>query len=286
MTENGYIIVGTEVDQAEYYLHEDGSIDRDKGADGQPLNVEFIGKMMVELSRRGEDAVTKAERDRLEDQVRHAMVVQDFSGQSGGAVLSDAQRERILDRTDVRIEFEKRQHFSSVADRNSRILVVPSDETLEITDALLKARGEATGFRPPLSYEMDRLSFLGMRDWFRAQADEERTHAAKFAEHLLDREARVDLTDIELPSLKIATPLDAFEAALAHEQKISEMIRNLARVADETGDIDSRSLINFFLAEQIEEESTVNDIIDWIKTVGNDGSGLLRIDAKLGGRAE
>ena len=64
------------------------------------------------------------------------------------------------------------------------------------------------------------------------------------------------------------------------------MIRNLARVADETGDIDSRSLINFFLAEQIEEESTVNDIIDWIKTVGNDGSGLLRIDAKLGGRAE
>ena len=60
----------------------------------------------------------------------------------------------------MRIEFEKRQHFSGVADRNSRILVVPSDETLEITDALLKARGEATGFRPPLSYEMDRALML------------------------------------------------------------------------------------------------------------------------------
>lgn len=154
----------------------------------------------------------------------------------------------------------------------------------EAVNSQVVAEHQASLIYSQLSYEMDRLSFLGMRDWFRAQADEERDHAAAFATHLLDREARVDLTDIELPSLKIATPLDAFEAALAHEQKVSEMIRNLARVADETGDIDSRALINSFLAEQIQEESTVNDIIDWIKVVGNDGSGLLRIDAKLADR--
>jgi ferritin len=154
----------------------------------------------------------------------------------------------------------------------------------EAVNQQVVAEHQASLIYTQLSYEMDRLSFLGMRDWFRAQADEEREHAAKFASHLLDRDARVDLTDIDLPSLKIATPLDAFETALNHEQKISEMIRNLARTADETGDIDSRQLINFFLAEQIEEESAVNDIIDWIKTVGNDGSGLLRIDAKLGAR--
>lgn len=155
----------------------------------------------------------------------------------------------------------------------------------EVVNQQVVAEYQASLIYSQLSYEMDRLSFIGMRDWFRAQADEEREHAQKFADHLLDRDARVDLTDIEIPSLKIATPLDAFEAALAHEQKVSEMIRNIARVADETGDIDSRQLINDFLSEQIEEESTVNDIIDWIKVVGNDGSGLLRIDAKLGDRA-
>lgn len=78
--------------------------------------------------------------------------------------------------------------------------------------------------------------------------------------------------------------MDAFEAAFAHEQKVSEQIREIARAADAAGDLDSRSLINWFLDEQIGEEATVSEIIDQIKLVGNDGSGLLRIDAGLASR--
>jgi len=135
-----------------------------------------------------------------------------------------------------------------------------------------------------LAYELDRLSFDGMSSWMQAQATEEREHAQKFAQHLLDRDARVDIETIEMPSLKISTPLDAFEASLEHERKVSALIRELVKTADEVGDIDSRNLLNFFLEEQIEEEATVSGIIDRIKLVGNDGSGLLRIDAELGSR--
>lgn len=135
-----------------------------------------------------------------------------------------------------------------------------------------------------LAYELDRLSFDGMSSWMQAQADEEREHAQKFAQHLLDRDARVDIETVEMPSLKISTPLDAFEASLEHERKVSALIRELVKTADEVGDIDSRNLLNFFLEEQIEEEATVSGIIDRIKLVGNDGSGLLRIDAELGSR--
>ncbi|MEO5305050.1 ferritin [Corynebacterium aurimucosum] len=135
-----------------------------------------------------------------------------------------------------------------------------------------------------LAYEMDNLSFPGMRDWFFKQAEEEREHAQKFAEHLLDRGYRVELGDIQVGSVKAATPLDAFEASLAHEQKVSEQIREIARTADAAGDLDSRALINWFLEEQVEEESTVSEIIDQLKLVGNDGSGLLRIDGSLAQR--
>lgn len=135
-----------------------------------------------------------------------------------------------------------------------------------------------------LAYEMDNLSFPGMRDWFFKQAEEEREHAQKFAEHLLDRGYRVELEDIQVGSVKAATPLDAFEASLAHEQKVSEQIREIARTADAAGDLDSRGLINWFLEEQVEEESTVSEIIDQLKLVGNDGSGLLRIDGSLAQR--
>ena len=136
-----------------------------------------------------------------------------------------------------------------------------------------------------LAYEMDDLSFPGMRDWFYAQAAEEREHAQKIANHLLARGYRVELTDVPVPSVKAATPLDAFEAAYAHEQKVSEQIREIARTADEVKDLESRQIVNWFLDEQIEEEDTVTEIIDQIKLVGNDGSGLLRIDATLGSRA-
>ena len=136
-----------------------------------------------------------------------------------------------------------------------------------------------------LAYEMDDLSFPGMRDWFYAQAAEEREHAQKIANHLLARGYRVELTDVPVPSVKAATPLDAFEAAYAHEQKVSEQIREIDRTADEVKDLDSRQIVNWFLDEQIEEEDTVTEIIDQIKLVGNDGSGLLRIDATLGSRA-
>ncbi|MDQ7261219.1 hypothetical protein NM680_05325 [Paracoccus sp. PS-1] len=163
-TKRKYIIVGAEVDQPEAWLHKDGSISPRKGSDGEPLNVEYIGRLMVELSQRGKAGVPKAELDALEERVKRALVVQDFSVHDGGAALSDAEREAILNSTTVRIEFESRRRGSKKPDRNTRILVVPSDETLGIADAMLRAQGEAEGFRPPLSYELDRaLMLAGMQ---------------------------------------------------------------------------------------------------------------------------
>ncbi|WP_034991252.1 ferritin [Corynebacterium halotolerans] len=132
-----------------------------------------------------------------------------------------------------------------------------------------------------LSYELDRLSFPGMSSWMSNQSDEERFHASKFADHMLARDVRVQLSDVPVTPTTISTPLEAFEIALKHERKISEMIRELARIADSVEDYDSRSLINWFLDEQIEEEDTVSRIVDQIRLVGDDGSGLLRIDAQL-----
>ena len=118
------------------------------------------------------------------------------------------------------------------------------DEKLQtlLNEQVINEHGAALIYTQ-LAYEMDNLSFPGMRDWFFKQAEEEREHAQKFAEHLLDRGYRVELGDIQVGSVKAATPLDAFE-----------------------------------------EESTVSEIIDQLKLVGNDGSGLLRIDGSLAQR--
>ncbi|MHA2788379.1 ferritin [Corynebacterium sp. S7] len=146
------------------------------------------------------------------------------------------------------------------------------------------AEHQASLIYTQFAYDLDRLSFPGMSAWMYAQAEEERVHAKKIADHILARGGDVRLGTIELPDMAVKSPLDAFNYALEHEQQVSEMIRNLARVADEVGDLDSRSLVNWFLSEQIEEEDTVSEIIEQIKLVGEDGSGLLRIDSNLGAR--
>lgn len=159
------------------------------------------------------------------------------------------------------------------------------DEKLQtlLNNQVINEHGAAMVYTQ-LAYEMDNLSFPGMRDWFMAQAAEERVHAQKLADHLLARGYRVELNDIPVGSIKAATPLDAFEASLAHEQKVSEQIREIARVALDVQDLGSRQLIDWFLSEQIEEEAGVSEIIDQIKLVGNDGAGLLRIDSHLANR--
>ncbi|MCS6711828.1 ferritin [Brachybacterium sp. EF45031] len=136
-----------------------------------------------------------------------------------------------------------------------------------------------------LAIEADQQDLSGMAQWLRAQADEEIVHANKFIDHVVDRDGEARIGTIEKPDVPTGlSPLQIFEAALAHEQKVSEAIRNLYRAAEQAGDLDSRPLLNWFLDEQIEEEATVSEIIGRIRLIGDDGSGLLRLDAELGSR--
>ena len=90
----------------------------------------------------------------------------------------------------------------------------------------------------------------------------------------------------DVPAFKHAakTALDCFQAALEHEQRVSEAIRGLYRRAEQADDLDSRPLLNWFLSEQLEEESTVNEIVGRITLTDNDGPGLLRLDDELAQR--
>lgn len=145
---------------------------------------------------------------------------------------------------------------------------------------------EASMIYLQLSYQMDDMGLTGMSSWFAGHAKEEMEHAERFSDHLLDRDVVPQIGTINVPEMKVVQPVDAFKLALEHEKKVSEMIRNLARLADEVGDYDSRPLLNWFLDEQIEEEDTVSEIIDRLVIAGEDGSGILRIDAELGGSEE
>lgn len=135
-----------------------------------------------------------------------------------------------------------------------------------------------------LAIEMEDQDLPGIAAWLRHQADEEIVHANKFIDHLSDRGNHPLIGEIGAPKVKVRSVLDVFEAALAHEQRVSASIRDLYAATEKAGDLDSRPLLMWFLSEQVEEEATVDQIVGRVKLIDNDGPGLLRLDEDLAQR--
>ncbi len=126
----------------------------------------------------------------------------------------------------------------------------------------------------------------GFASWMRAQADEEHAHAMRIYDFIIDRDGRVTLSGIDSPPTEWSSPADAFNAAYEHEVEITEMIDELVALAREENDNATENMLQWFVAEQVEEEATAQDILDKLNHVGGDGTGLLMIDKELGQRGD
>jgi ferritin len=127
----------------------------------------------------------------------------------------------------------------------------------------------------------DEQNLTGMAHWMTMQHEEELVHARKFFQFMLDRDAGVHLGAIPEPRQDYGSPVEAFEAALAHEQKVSAAIHALYRTADAEGDYTSMPLLSWFIDEQLEEEASVGRILDRVKLAGDNAAALLVLDREM-----
>jgi ferritin len=128
-------------------------------------------------------------------------------------------------------------------------------------------------------------NFRGMASWMKHQAQEEMEHALKFFDQIIERGGSVKLSAIDAPPNKWKSPLDAFESAYKHECMISGRINDLADLATKENDHASNVFLQWFVTEQVEEESSVLEIVEKLKLIGDHMPGLFMIDAKLGQRS-
>ena len=128
------------------------------------------------------------------------------------------------------------------------------------------------------------LNLKGFATWFRAQADEEKGHAMRFAKYLTDRGARVFIKGIDQPPQEFGTPLQTFEHALGHERAVTARINRLFELAREEKDPATEIALTWFVTEQVEEEATASEIVETLKRVKESGSALVMLDHRLGKR--
>jgi len=107
----------------------------------------------------------------------------------------------------------------------------------------------------------DDQTFPRLAQFFYAQAEEERGHAMKMVNYMLDTNCSVELGTIAAPSNHFSSHIDPIKLALDQERKVTVHISELFEIARETKDYQSEQFVEWFLEEQVEEESTMQDLL-------------------------
>ncbi len=124
----------------------------------------------------------------------------------------------------------------------------------------------------------------GFSHWMKNQVQEETMHAMKIFDFVCERGGRVTLKEIEQPPKSWKSPLDAFEAAYKHEQLVTSLINKLVDLAITEKDHATNSFLQWFVNEQVEEETSVDTIVQNLKMAENAPGALFMIDRELGRR--
>src|SRR5688572_7304633 len=156
-----------------------------------------------------------------------------------------------------------------------------------LTDALneqLKHELYSSYLYLAMSAYCDSQNLSGFAHWMRLQADEEREHAMKFYDFILDRDGRVALHSLAQPPRDFGSPTDLFEQVLAHEQEVTSLIEQLYRKAVAEQDHATQVFLQWFISEQVEEEKTASQILETLRMAGDNKVALLMLDRELGAR--
>jgi ferritin len=128
------------------------------------------------------------------------------------------------------------------------------------------------------------LNLNGFANWMRVQTQEEIMHAMKIYDFIDERGGRIILKAIGGPDTQWDSPLAAFEAVYKHEQKVTGLINNLVNLAIEEKDHATNTFLQWFVNEQVEEESSADQMVQQLKMMEKAPGGMFMLDRELGQR--
>ncbi len=124
----------------------------------------------------------------------------------------------------------------------------------------------------------------GFASWMKVQYLEEKDHALKFFDYIVSRSGKAKISAIDSVDTEWNSPLSAFEETLKHEQHVTSLINNLMEIAIKEKDHATQSMLKWYIDEQVEEEDTVQTILDGLRMIKDNGYGLYMLDKEVGTR--
>ena len=130
-----------------------------------------------------------------------------------------------------------------------------------------------------MSCAFNHMGLPMLAQWFNDQADEERAHAMKIVNYVQDVGGAVSLDALTKPQTFTDSPVDIVSAAVEHEMSITRQINDLVALAESEKDYATRSFLQWFLDEQVEEVATVNGLLHLVKMGGD--MHMLEVEARV-----
>jgi len=117
--------------------------------------------------------------------------------------------------------------------------------------------------------------------FFYRHSDEERMHMLKLVHFINERGGFAMIPALEQPKLTYPSISHAFKELLNHEIMVSESINNLVDISLKEKDYATHNFLQWYVAEQIEEEALARICNDKLELIGDEKSGLYLFDQDI-----
>lgn len=141
--------------------------------------------------------------------------------------------------------------------------------------------GYASNYYLSLASYLDGKGYPGASKFFYSHADEERMHMLKLFNYINERGGHAIVPAFKAPPSNFKDLQSIFKAVLKHEQAVTKAINNIVDLTLKEKDHITNNFIQWYVAEQLEEETLITELIDKLALIGNDNSGIYLFDKEL-----
>lgn len=142
----------------------------------------------------------------------------------------------------------------------------------------VKIEGDSSQIYLAMASWSENQGFEGIATFMYAQSDEERMHMLKLIKYINQRGGEAVIPDVEQPNLDHTSFKSLFNQLFEHEVFVSKSINDLVHISLQERDYATHNFLQWYVAEQIEEEATARTILDKINLIGDDKGGLYLFD--------
>lgn len=155
------------------------------------------------------------------------------------------------------------------------------DNILEALNAQICLEGNASASYLSMASWCDKEGLSGCAAFFYAQSDEERMHMLKIVHYVNEMDGHAIISAVDKPDSVFESIQSIFQTVYEQEKQVTESINKLMTLSQEGHDHATTVFLQWYVAEQREEEAQVREILDKIRLIGDGSQSLYYIDKEL-----